>query len=287
MDFTQKALQLCKEVSACDDHLGHYSDYEGDAHGPTFLLWNQGLVEFDIQCKLAIKQHAIAIALWKKFAKLNRMRGIAAELGIQDPSVEDLTVAIKRTRVSWTAAIQRCTNPKNPQHADYGGRGISVCPHWRESFRQFISDMGLRPEGLSLDRIDNNKGYLCPLCCPPKGNCRWENYHTQRTNQRPRKSKERTLTPKGKIMQEWWDKQSPEYKLARNVKARAIAGDALGEWRAKKTTVCLRCDYKWAKTKQKRTRVCPKCLSPNWDVPPAIDALQPDNSSPSLSPSCA
>lgn len=267
MDFTEKALQLCKEMATSDDRLGQYSDYEGDEHGPTFYLWNQEIEVFDRQCAAAIKQHAIAMAIWKKFGKLNRMRAIAVELGLTDVSVEDLGAAIMRTRVSWTAAIQRCTNPKNEQYADYGGRGLIVCEHWRSSFRQFISDMKLRPEELSLDRRNNELGYLCPRCCPPIGNCRWEDSHTQRTNQRPRKKKERVLTSKGQIMKDWWAKQTPEYRLARNANARVIAGDALGTWRANKTTICLRCGYGWAKTKQERTRVCPQCLSSNWDVP--------------------
>src|SRR5689334_2687164 len=102
MTFQQKSLQLCKEMSTCDDRLGHYSDYEGTEDGPTFHLWSQGVEAFDLQCKAAIKQHAVAIALWKKFAKLNRMRAIAAEMNIQDASVDDLSAAIMRTRVSWT-----------------------------------------------------------------------------------------------------------------------------------------------------------------------------------------
>jgi hypothetical protein len=60
----------------------------------------------------------------------------------------------------WGAIVQRCTNPKNPAFIHYGGRGITVCDRWRESFADFISDVGRCPEpGMQLDRIDNNGSY--------------------------------------------------------------------------------------------------------------------------------
>lgn len=275
MDFKQKALLLCKEMSACDDRLGKYSDYEGTEDGPTFYLWEQGVEDFDAQCKAAIRQHAIAIAAWRKFQKLNRFRAIANEQSLEACNVDDLSAAITRTHNSINGAIQRCTNPKNTGYHDYGARGITVCEHWRASYRQFIIDMGLRPIGLSLDRKDNSKGYLCPLCCPPTGNCEWATNHAQRINQRPRKRKERIRTPKGETMLAWWAEQSDEYKLARNVNARAVAGNALDEWRTNKDTTCLRCGWSWAKTIQSRSRVCPKCHSSKWDVPLHIAQTAP------------
>lgn len=271
MDFKHKALLLCKEVSACDENLSLYVDHQGDECGPTFHLWDLGVEDFNRQCKAAIKQHAIAIACWKKMQKLNKFRSIAEGQNLGEvPDVDDLGRAIERTHNSINAAIQRCHNPNNDGYEDYGARGIIVCEHWRESYRQFIVDMGLRPEGLSMDRRDNDKGYLCPRCCPPKGNCRWENRHIQRVNQRPRRKKERTLTPRGEKMVEWWSTQPPEVRQKRMTKAQFVAGDALNEWRAKKTTECLRCGHTWSKTIKTRSRMCPKCHSSKWDVPPNI-----------------
>ena len=85
---------------------------------------------------------------------------------------------------SWIQMNQRCYNPSTKGHENYGGHGIRVCRHWRHSFARFIADMGPRPKGLTLDRIDVNKGYRCPLCLPPKGNCRWATYREQIFNRR-------------------------------------------------------------------------------------------------------
>jgi hypothetical protein len=82
-----------------------------------------------------------------------------------------------KTHSSWAGMIQRCTNPKGRGFKDYGGRGISVCERWRSSFVDFLADMGERPEGKTLDRIDVNGNY-------EPGNCRWADLSTQSTNTR-------------------------------------------------------------------------------------------------------
>ena len=55
--------------------------------------------------------------------------------------------------------FQRCHNPANSKYKDYGARGITVCERWRDSFEAFIADIGQRPPGLSIERIDNNGNY--------------------------------------------------------------------------------------------------------------------------------
>lgn len=60
---------------------------------------------------------------------------------------------------SWVEMKQRCLNPNDPSFARYGGRGIAICEHWLNSFENFLADMGPRPDGCTLDRIEVNGNY--------------------------------------------------------------------------------------------------------------------------------
>lgn len=82
-----------------------------------------------------------------------------------------------KTYKCWDNMIQRCTNENRDNYENYGGRGIKVCESWRVNFRNFLNDMGDKPIGLTLDRIDNDGNY-------EKDNCRWATYSTQNKNRR-------------------------------------------------------------------------------------------------------
>jgi hypothetical protein len=75
---------------------------------------------------------------------------------------------------TWSAMIQRCTNPNTREYVRYGGRGISICEDWLV-FENFMRDMGERPDGTSIDRIDNDGNY-------EPSNCRWATQKTQTNN---------------------------------------------------------------------------------------------------------
>ena len=107
---------------------------------------------------------AIVTAAFNSLTKLKHGRGKHGPKDTRD-----------RTYITWAGMIQRCHNPNATGFHAYGGRGISVCKAWRDSFESFLNDMGERPEGLSLDRIDGRFGYFF-------SNCRWATRAEQARN---------------------------------------------------------------------------------------------------------
>ncbi len=94
------------------------------------------------------------------------------------------------TGISWGAMMARCSNPEHEKYHYYGGAGVSVCLFLRVSPDSFVSAIGERPQGTSIDRINTRGNYSCGECdecrskCWPK-NIKWSTWSEQRRNQRP------------------------------------------------------------------------------------------------------
>ena len=102
----------------------------------------------------------------------------------------------------WSSMFTRCYNEKSDNYKDYGARGVTVCDRWRESFENFLADMGPRPAGMSLDRIDVNGNY-------EPSNCRWATGVEQMNNTR----NNRRVTANGvtKTLMQWCRERALPY----------------------------------------------------------------------------
>jgi hypothetical protein len=106
---------------------------------------------------------------------------------------------------SWWAMTQRCNYKKHIEYQRYGARGIRVCEGWRE-FASFLEDMGERPEGTSIDRIDPDGDY-----CPE--NCRWADKKTQSYNRRT--TRKMTVNGITKPVPQWADETGVKASVIR------------------------------------------------------------------------
>ena len=104
----------------------------------------------------------------------------------------------------WSSIIQRCTNPNNKHYDSYGGRGIIICDRWKDSYTNFLEDMGRVPfKEASIDRIDVNGNYN-------KENCRWTDAKTQANNKRNNKIV--TINSKTQTLALWSDELNINYQ---------------------------------------------------------------------------
>lgn len=117
----------------------------------------------------------------------------------------------RETYTSWYDMCARCLNPNHIQFADYGGRGITVCDRWVGNYDAFYQDMGPRPAGMTIERIDNNQGY-------DPFNCRWATQAEQKRN--TRRSRMITIEGRTQALEDWAseigiDPRTMNYRLRR------------------------------------------------------------------------
>lgn len=118
---------------------------------------------------------------------------------------------------SWKTMKYRCQDPNSNEYHRYGARGISVCERWQK-FENFLSDMGERPPGTTLDRIDSRGNY-------EPGNCRWADKYVQANNRS--NSRKLHIGPVSKTLADWVRSAGVKYSL--------VQGRMMRGWDLKKS----------------------------------------------------
>ena len=135
-----------------------------------------GCIVWKCQCECGVEKNFIAGNLRKKSRSCGCLR---KEVTRENRTTHGCSCGVRKTKEyqSWSDMKKRCYNPKNSHYKYYGGRGITVCERWVNSFENFLADMGRKQSVYLLDRIDNDKGYFFE-------NCRWVTTRQSAENRR-------------------------------------------------------------------------------------------------------
>lgn len=124
---------------------------------------------------------------------------------------------MSRTYKSWKSAKERCYNKNHNSYVNYGGRGIKICERWMDldsGFENFLEDMGIRPDKMTLDRVDNNGDYC-------KDNCMWSTCKSQSNNMRSNVILE--YNGESKTIKQWSEASGINYSTLCNRLARGLS----------------------------------------------------------------
>ena len=132
-----------------------------------------GQIRWTCMCDCG-KQHAVVSSKLRRGSTISCGCAKAARIG-QDSRTHGGSNTPEYN--SYRAMLRRCYDPQHRAYPWYGGRGITVCPLWKENFTAFLADLGPRPTGWTLDRINADRNY-------EPGNCRWASWSVQANNKR-------------------------------------------------------------------------------------------------------
>ena len=152
------------------------ADTSAVRHGHWTVLRTEGYPIFGrvwCRCVCGIERSVVLHTLRRGKSRSCGCRGVGFSDGRRLHVTHDKSST--RTYRSWLHMRARCYNPKTIRYELYGGRGIRVCERWRYDFASFLADLGERPRGMTLDRIDNDRDY-------EPGNVRWSSAERQQRN---------------------------------------------------------------------------------------------------------
>ncbi len=127
-------------------------------------------------------------------------------MGILKHGLASRKAGIPKIYSVWRNIKNRCLNPNVPEFKHYGGRGVLMCELWINSFEAFFESMGHPPDGMTIDRIDNSKGY-------EPGNCQWVSMAQQARNRRSNLNY--TICCETKCLKDWCHTYGVRYQMVR------------------------------------------------------------------------